>query len=167
MLSDGEIQTTGITAVKETITCDTAGTITIPAGAEAGTVFVYPKNEFGLTEIKGTFTTNTFTATTADELAKDGEYEVGYLINKTKGVQRISFNNKKIPKDYRVEMQTLDKDENGDLIPVKVIAYKATPKRNMELSFSDSGDPASIKLDFDVLCDKNDNVLDILEVIEE
>lgn len=168
LLSDGEILTSAVIANKETITCTEEGKLTLPTDAMAGTVFVYTEDGFGLTEseIQGTFATNTFTATNADDIVIGNSYEVGYLINKLTGVQRIAFNNKKIPKYFRIEQQTLDKDENGDLIPKRIIAYKATPKRNLELNFSSEGEPASVKIEFDVLADKDDNVLDMVEMTE-
>ena len=42
-------------------------------------------------------------------------------------------------------------------------AYKASIQRNFELSFSSEGDPASVTITFDLLEDKNGNVLDMIE----
>lgn len=168
LLSDGVLETNAIIPVKTTLTASTAGKITLPVGDTPieGTIFVYPKNDFAGKVIEGTVTAGAFTAKTVAEIAIGTAYEVGYLVNKTKGVQKVSFNNKKIPKDYRITMETLDKDETGALIPVMLTAYKATIKRNLALSFSSAGDPASIKLDFSVLEDKDGNVLDIIEIME-
>ena len=167
LLSDGSVKNDAILATRKEITCATQGTLLIDGTPVDGTVFVYKQGEFGSgIPVVGTFTNGTFTATETSDLIVDTIYEVGYLEKKSSGVQRVSFNFNKIPKDYRVEMQTLDKDANGDLIPVKIIAYKATPKRQLELSFSSEGEPASIKIDFDVLADRNDDVLDIVEITE-
>ena len=64
-------------------------------------------------------------------------------------------------------MSTVDKDENGLLTPFKITAYKATIQRNFELSFSSEGDPASVTATFDLMEDKDGNVLDFIELSED
>jgi hypothetical protein len=170
LLSDGEILTDAIVPVRKTVACTSAGVLTVTGEvAVAGTVFAYAKDDIGGTPIIGTaaITTDTvFTATTPANIAVGTSYEICYLVNKTTGVKRIAFNDKKIPKDFRITQETVDKDENGNLVPFLITAYKATPKRNLELSLSSEGDPASIKIEFDVLQDKEGNVLDIVEITE-
>lgn len=169
LLSDGEILTDAIVPVRQTIKATEAGKLTVTEKAEAGTVFVYTKGDVGGTKILGTaaITTSTiFTATTPASIAVGTEYEVCYLVNKTTGVKRVSFNDKKIPKDFRITQETVDKDENGDLVPFLITAYKATPQRNLELSLSSEGEPASISITFDCLQDNDGNVLDLVEITE-
>ena len=129
---------------------------------------------------------NWFSATVADKVGDKGKvtltvkpvdgvapltlkastkYKVSYF-NKTSGVKKITFNNKKLPKDYYVVMSTVDKDENGDLTPFHMIIYKATVQRNFELSFTSEGDPAEVTATFDILEDKDGNVLDFVEITE-
>lgn len=170
LFSDGTIESTGIQAVHKTITA-TGTTLTIDAGngeIKAGTVFVYPAGSFGDEEamIAGTFTGGTFTPTESDAITTGSEYEVGYIINRTSGVKRVSFNNKKVPKDYFITMNTVDKDEEGVLTPYIITAYKASVQREFELSFSSEGDPASVTLTFNLLADKNGDVMDIMEDTE-
>ena len=43
-------------------------------------------------------------------------------------------------------------------------SYKAAPQRNLELSFSSAGDPGAVTITFDVLEDRDGNVLDIVEI---
>lgn len=162
LFSDGIIDTTATIAKKETITCATGGQLTV-TGAVAGSVFVFAEGEYGNTPIAGTYATNTFTATTASNIVQGNRYEVGYLVTKTTGIQKVSFNNKKIPKDYFIQMSTLDKGEDDSLTPFIITAYKASIQRNFELSFSSEGDPASVTITFDLLEDKNGNVMDIIE----
>ena len=166
LLSDMTIQSTALIAKKETIKCTTGGQLSI-ANAVAGSVFVYNEGEYGNSAIPGTYATGTFTATTAGNLVANSYYEVAYLLTKTSGVQKVSFNNKKVPKDLFIQMSTLDKDENGVLTPFIMTAYKATVQRNFELSFSSEGDPASITITFDLMEDKDGNVLDIIEDTSE
>lgn len=173
LLSDGTIETSAAYADSAKVTCTTAGEleITVPTGAsvEAGTVFVYPEGSFGNEDaaIAGTFASNKFTATTASDIAVGSTYEVGYIVNRTSGVKKIAFNNKKLPKDYYITMKTVDKDENGLFTPFVITAYKASIQRNFELSFSSEGDPATIELSFDLLEDSDGNILDMVELTDE
>lgn len=171
LMSDGVVDTTAVYAEHKTIKCTTAGEIEIPeitnGTVEAGTVFVFAKGEFGVGDgIKGTFASNKFTATTASEIAVDSEYEVGYVVNRS-GAKKISFNRKRIPKDYSCTMSTLDKDEDGVLTPFKIVIHKMSPQRNFELSFSSEGDPASVTLTFDVLETKDGEFVDMVELTDD
>ena len=170
LLSDGEIESTAVYAVHDVIACTTAGklTITVPTGQEvtAGTVFAYPAGSYGddSAKIAGTFAEGVFTATTAGDIAVDSSYEVGYMVTRTTGVKKISFKNKEMPKDYFITQRTVDKDENGVFTPFVMTAYKATIQRSFELSFSSEGDPASVTMTFDLLEDKEGNILDLVEL---
>ena len=64
-------------------------------------------------------------------------------------------------------MSTLDKNENGELVPMRITAYKASPQRNLDLSFSSDGDPAEITITCDALIDENGDVLDMIELTDE
>ena len=108
-----------------------------------------------------------FTATTDSEIALDTTYVVGYLEEKTSGVKKVSFNNKKTPKDFFIQMSTLDKNENGELIPMRITAYKASPERKLDLSFSSDGEPAEITITCTCLLDDEGNVMDMVEITDE
>lgn len=175
LLSDGVIESTAVYAEHKVITASAAGTlaITVPTGQEvkAGTVFVYPEGAYGDASqaIVGTFASGTFTETaqTDQQIASGNKYEVGYLVSRTTGVKKIAFNNKKLPKDYYITQRTLDKDEEGNFAPFLMTAYKASIQRSFDLSFSSEGDPASVTLTFDLMEDKNGNVMDIIELEDE
>lgn len=172
MFSDGVVDNKAILPVRKEVECTTAGVLEIPdVTAEKGTVFVYPLGSYGDKDIVGeTVITNTeetkstkFTATTTTEIEVGKTYIVGYLVLKTQNIKSVSFNDERIPNDYRITMETVDKNENGEFIPIKITAYKATVQRTMDLSFSSTGDPASVTMTFDVLKDKDNNVLDMVE----
>lgn len=150
LLSDGVVETSGLKSVKTTITATEEGKLTLPevqnGSIKSGTIFVYKEGEFGDEPIEGTVADGVFTATTAGDIAVDSDYEVGYLVSKTSGVKRVSFNNDKIPQDYYITMSTVDKDEQGVLTPFYITAYKASIHREFELSFSSEGDPATFSL---------------------
>lgn len=171
LLSDGEIETTAAYAATQTIKATEAGKLSIEVKngtITAGTVFVYPADSFGdeTSMIKGTFAEGTFTATESDGIAVGSSYKVGYIVNRT-GVKKITFNNKRLPKDYFITMTTVDKDEEGLLTPFVMTAYKASIQRNFELSFSSEGDPASVTLTFDLMEDKDGNIFDMVELTED
>lgn len=170
LLSDGVIETEAVKAEKITVECATEGEIEIaPATGtvEAGTVFVYAAGEFGDKPIDGTFAAGKFTATQTSDIAMGAKFEVGYLVKKTTGIKKVSFNNKKVPQDYFITMSTVDKDEDGLFTPFIITAYKAAIQRNFELSFSSEGDPASVSITFDLMEDKDGNVLDMIEDTSE
>lgn len=173
LLSDGVIETSAAYADTQTVTATTAGSVDIVPPSDgtiiSGTVFVYPEDSYGdETElIEGTLATNKFTATTSDDIAVNTKYTVAYMVNRSSGVKKITFNNKKLPKDYYITMKTLDKDEEGLFTPFIMTAYKACIQRNFELSFSSEGDPASVTLTFDLMEDKDGNVMDMIELTDD
>ena len=173
LLSDGVIHNDAVYAEKATIAATAAGALPLTVGTGdsivSGTVFVYPSGSFGDEDsaIEGTYADGTFTATTADDIAVGSDYEVGFIVSRGSGVKRISFDNSKLPQDYYIRMNTMDKDEDGALTPFQMTAYKATIQRTFDLSFSSEGDPATVTLTFDLLEDKDGNILDMVEIEDE
>lgn len=178
LFSDGVIENEAAYSDRQIVTCTTKGklTIEIPSNGviNEGSVFVAPVDEFGNEEalIEGEFVTNEadptkgeFTAKTETDIVLKGQYKVGYIVTR-QGIKKVSFNNKKSPKDFRITMCTLDKDENGVWTPFRITAYKATAQKNFELSFSSDGDPATVTVTFDIMEDKDGNVLDFVELTE-
>lgn len=179
MMADGQIHSDGAYADKVTVKATEAGALSFQlekGTVVTGSVFVYPKGDFGdeSKAITGTFATsgsgvitNTFTETVADggtaTIAVNSEYEIGF-IRQRDDVKRVSFNSKNLPTEYRITYKTLDKDEDGDYTGFIVTAYKAAIQRNLELSFSSEGDPATTTLTFDLLEDKNGDTIDIVEL---
>lgn len=167
MLSDGEIETSAVIARRETVTASAEGSVSLKNTPKDGLVFLYKADDFGGTAIQGTVTDKVFTADTAADIAIGKDYEAAYLEEKTSGVQKVSFNNKKIPKDFYIQMSTLDKNEDGELVPMRITAYKACPQRNLELSFSSSGDLAEVTITCDALVDENGDILDMIEITDQ
>ena len=163
LFSDGVVDTSAAYAVHDTIKATEAGKLTI-ANAKSGTVFVYKDGEYGKTPIEGVYADGVFTAS---GIEADAEYEVGYIVVKETGVKKVSINNKKLPKDYFITQKTLDKNEDGELVPFVMTAYKATIQRSLDLSFSSEGDPMSITLTFDIQEDADGNVVDMIELTDE
>ena len=164
LYSDGEIETSALIARRENVTGGTAGKLTLKNTPKAGTVYAVDPDTGKI--IEGTVSEKEFTATTTSEIKEGTTYEVSYLEEKTAGVKKVSFNNKKIPKDFFVQMETVDKDEKGNLVPVRITAYKASPNRNIDLSFSSDGDPAEITVEMSCLTNEDGDVMDIIEITE-
>lgn len=174
LFSDGAIESEAAYADSIVVTASKDGELNIvPTKGEIkiGTLFVYPEDQYGdeAALIEGNFSEGVFTESAeVDKKIKSGsKYKVGYVVTRTAGVKKIAFNNKRLPKDYFITMKTVDKDEEGLLTPFIMTAYKATIQRNFELSFSSEGDPASVTLTFDLMEDKNGNVLDMVELTED
>lgn len=167
LFGDGTIEKTGIIKKREVVKATgSAGKLTLTGTPKDGTVFVCKKGEWGKEVIEGNFSGTDFTATTTSEIVNGEYYEVGYLEEKSSGINKITINNNKLPKDLTISMETLDKDVEGNLVPFIINVYKATIQRNLELSFSSEGDPATLSVTFDCLQDDNGNVMDFIEITE-
>ena len=164
MLSDGEIETSAVIAQRENIAGEAQGVINLKNTPVSGSVFVIDPTTNKT--IAGSVVDKKFTATTSSDIKVGTTYEVCYLEEKTSGVKKVTFNNKKLPKDFFIQMSTLNKDENGDQVPMRLTAYKASPQRNLEVSFASDGDPMSVSLTLDLLTDKDGNVFDMVEMTE-
>lgn len=163
LISDGTIETTAKLFTKETVTASSTTSLTATETPIAGTVYVYAEGDVGGTPMTVTVTDKAISGT----FVSGTKYEVCYMTTKSTGVQRVSFNKKKTPKDYYIQMDTTDKTEDGDILPYHLIAYKAKPKRQLELSFSSTGDPATVKIEFDCMEDSDGNQLDLVLINEE
>ena len=93
LYSDGEIETSALIARRENVTGAAEGKLTLTNTPKAGTVYAVDPDTGKI--IEGTVTEKEFTATTTSEIKEGTTYEVSYLEEKTAGVKKISFNNKK------------------------------------------------------------------------
>ncbi len=166
LFSDGTIEKSGIIKKREVIKGSAGGKLTLTGTPKDGTVFACKKGEWGKEVIEGSFSGTDFTANQPSDIVQDEYYEVGYLEEKNSGINKITINNNKLPKDLTISMETLDKDVEGNLVPFIINVYKATIQRNLELSFSSEGDPATLSVTFDALQDDEGNVMDFIEITE-
>ena len=65
-----------------------------------------------------------------------------------------------------MKITKVDKDEKGNLVPVRITAYKASPNRKLDLSFSSDGEPAEVTIEMSVLQNEDGDVMDIIEIEE-
>ena len=64
-------------------------------------------------------------------------------------------------KYYKIEGDTVWKDEEGVAYNEKVTVYKALVKPNYNVTYNGSGDPTSIDIEFELAVDKEGNFVDI------
>lgn len=64
-------------------------------------------------------------------------------------------------KYYKIEGDTVWKDEEGVVYNEKVTVYKALVKPNYSVTYNGSGDPTSIDIEFELAVDKDGNFVDI------
>ena len=166
LLGDGTIEKSGIIKKREVIKGSAGGKLTLTGTPKDGTVFACKKGEWGKEVIDGSFSGTDFTATSTGDIVQDEYYEVGYLEEKVSGINKVTINNTKLPKDLTISMETLDKDVEGNLVPFIMNIYKAAVQRSIDLSFSSEGDPATITINLDILQDDEGNVLDFIEITE-
>lgn len=170
LYSDGKIDTVGECYTKKTITATEAGKLNITDAKGTiveGTVFAYKSGEFGETKIEGTYTEGVFTATTEGDIAAESTYDVGYMAKRESGVQKITLNNKRTPKAVKIILNTHDKDEYDNIIPLQITIMKATIRRNLELAFNSEGDPQEITMTFDLLEKDADNFVEIIALEDD
>lgn len=124
-----------------------------------GSVHVYKTSDDCGTEVKATTAATKVTLETAG--AAGDEYIVYYL-TKLEGVNRLNINTRSFPKAFTIYGETYEKTEDDEIVPYRMIAYKAVPQPSFSVDFANDGDPTSLSITFDLLADNDDNVLDLL-----
>lgn len=165
IVSGGEISKTASFIKRVEIAATEAGKLTLTT-APTGTPNVFALEDDCGTEIKGSWAQAVFTATTPDEIAEGKTYVVYYLENLADKVTRLSITQNSNPKAVKMYGDTVVKTENEELIPYKMVVYKATPQLNFSIANSNNGDPISLTMTFDLAADKDGNMVDLL-LIEE
>lgn len=163
MLNGNQIDSSATITRRETIVAEQDGLIRLSYSPIMGTVYMYSESSFLNEEIEGAVSDNIFTS---DDIKKGDTYTVTYMEQKYYGVKKISFNNSNMSRAYHIQMLTTSKNEDGEQIPVRLIAYKAIPKREMGLSFSSDGEPMEVSMSFECFEDDNGDVLSIAEVYD-
>lgn len=164
LLNGGQVLTDALLVRHENITASVDGKLTLQHSPIMGSVFVYTEDDFTGQEIQGSVAGNTFTSQTTSDIKSGQIYTVGYLEKKTDGVKRITFNNRNYSSVYYIQMITTNKDEDGNDVGMRLIAYKCCPKRELEIQFSSDDSPAEITMSFECFQDENKNVMDIVKI---
>lgn len=163
IFGNGTITEGGDRAEMQTITATAAGKLELADEPKKGTIFVYEKGGVGGTNIEGTSTGKTFSATTAGDIVSGKKYDVSYMVNDST-LQLVKINDNQELTDYRIDAEINQKSEYGDVTPLHITCYKATPQRNIELAFVAEGDPITMKITFDLMTDADDEFVDVYQI---
>ena len=165
LITGGEVSKSARFVTRVETTVDENGTsVTLADAPVAGSVVVYTYDDDCGEELACTVADKVVTLATA--LAGGAKVVVYYMKEVTEGVQRINIKSTSIPKNFIVYGDTVMKTEDDEVLPYKLTAYKVAPQGNLSLSFSNTGDPGSVTITCDLLCDSDDNILDLV-LIEE
>ncbi len=165
LITGGEVSKTAKFMNREELVIGENGTeITLSETPVAGTVAVYKADDDCGTELANTVAANKVTLTSA--LSQGDKVIVYYIKELTEKVERISIKSTSFPKSFTVYGDTIMKTEDDEVLPYHLVVYKVAPQSNISLSYSNNGDPNAITITCDMLCDQDDNMLDLI-LIEE
>lgn len=165
VITGGDISKTAKFVVRKELVTEDGTTITLPETPVAGTVAVYPAADDCGTELACTVSAAEVTLTTA--VAAGDKVIVYYMREVSDKVQRISIKSTNFPKNFVIYGDTVMKTEEDELLPYRLVVYRAAPQSNLTLSFSNNGDPGSITITCDLMADSDDNILDLILEEEE
>lgn len=146
---------------REVLTATNAG-ITLSASPMDESVNVYAMSDDCGVELEVSVSGNNVTG---DSLVEGSQY-IAYYIEAKTDVKSISIGANNFPKNVTIYGETSMTTEDGEYIPYKMIAYKAMAQSNAQFGFSNTGDPQTLTITFDLMADsKNEDK--ILELIME
>ena len=163
IMTGGSITNAADFLEREVITCTVDGELPLKATPK-GDVNVFAENDDCGTPVVGvTVTGNT---AKASSIVKNSTYIVYYIKEFTTGVTNIRISADTFPKATTIYGTTVSRTEDDQIVAQKLIAYKASPQLQAEWSFSNSGDPATLSVTFDLMADEQDRVLDLITLEE-
>lgn len=152
--------------IKRLVLDAAGGELTIPAGVTfvEGSLSVYPEDDDCGTPLQVTVDENTITL---PEDNKEGKFVVYGIEEINAGVKKMSVKSTTFPKPVKMYGETIMVGEDGKAYPYKMIVYKASPQQTFNFGFSNSGDPVTLTLTFELLADQNNDMLDIILIEED
>lgn len=177
LITGADISASGAIPHREVVTCATAGKLNVKDNPDAGSIYVYANGDDCGTAFVGTYTSAaatspatgydvTFTAGSgsSDSISANSTYIIYYTTTKSSGVKTMSITSRTFPKAFMFSGITQIKTEEEEILEYVVTAYKCMPQSNFTVSFSNTGDPASITITCDLLVDSDGNMLDLVMV---
>ena len=167
MITGGDVNTTCkyIKRVETTVGASNKITLEETKTIDEGSVAVYDAADTNLDkELKSTVVGKEVTLTDTKETGT--KVVVFYGVTRD-DAYTVNIKSTSFPKAFKVYGDTYMKTENEDILPYRITAYKAQPQSNLSLSFANNGDPGSITITFDLLEDKDHNMLDLSLLPEE
>lgn len=160
ILSGAAIQKTAKFLHKETVTVTEDNLQATLPSAPVGPVNVFAHDDLE-TVVEATV------EGTAVTLPAAGEYDVYYVEEIKENVQKLNINNTTFPKAFTIYGNTIYKTEDDELLPFKMIYYKASPQSNFTITNSNTGDPTSLSITFDLMVNTDGDLMDMLLIEED
>lgn len=160
LITGGDVAKSAKYVVRKEFNAEDGTTINLKDTPVAGTVVVYAGGDDCGTELECTVAEKEITLT--KPLTSSAKVIVYYMKEVTAGVERINIKSTSFPKNFIVYGDTVMKTEDDEILPYRLICYKAAPQSNMSLTFQNNGDPGSITITCDLMADKDDNILDLI-----
>lgn len=162
MLAGTEVLTEGKVFTREVLTL-ASNKLTLTKEPVAGSVTVFRADDDCGIAVSATVESKVATI----EGGEDGEkYVVYYMVQKSAGIKVVKFKSDSFPRAYTAYGETLFKTEDDELLPMKLIIYKAVPQAAFSLALSNSGDPSTLSMTFDVFAVDGNDFFDF-QLIEE
>ena len=139
-----------------------AGKLTLSEEPVANSVTVYKADDDCGAAISATVAEK---AATIEDGSDGDEYIVYYMANKEQGIQIVKFKSDVFPKAYTAYGETLYKTEDDELLPMKLVIHKAVPQAAFSLALSNTGDPSTLSMTFDLFAVDGNDFLD-MQLIE-
>lgn len=159
MITGGTLSDTAKVVKREVLTAGSDG-LTLSATPVDDTANVYAATDDCGTAIEASVAGSKVTGT---GITSGNEYIVYYIEEKS-NVKSVSIGAQSFPKNVTIHGETYMTTESGEAIPYKMIAWKAMPQSNAQFGFSNTGDPQTLTITFDLMADtKNeDKILDLI-----
>lgn len=159
LITGGTLSDTAKVVKREVLTAGSDG-LTLSATPVGGTVNVYAANDDCGAAIEASASG---TKVSGSSITSGNEY-IAYYIEEKSNVKSVSIGAQSFPKNVTIHGETYMTTEAGETIPYKMIAWKAMPQSNAQFGFSNTGDPQTLTITFDLMADtKNgDKILDLI-----
>ncbi len=154
---------TSTNILKREILTSATKAVTLSATPVSGSVYLYMTTD-DCGEALGITVSDT-TVTITESGYTDGEVIAYYLTNITTGVESVTFTTKNFPKAFVVYGETPWKTESDEIVAMKLTYFKAQPQSNFEIAFSNTGDPVTLSITFDLLANSDNKIYD-MSVVE-
>ena len=157
MLSGNDLGTEANFLNREKVTAADTTKLTLTDAAAGTYVQVFKADDDLGTELTAIVADKEVTVT-----VESGVEYVVYYYKKAAKPQVVHLDSKHFPKAYHIEGSVPYKTENDEIVEAHPIWYKAAPQAAFELSWQNTGDPASLTMTFDVMADADGNIYDMI-----
>lgn len=156
MLSGNEMGTSATVVKREKLKAASTSLTLSEEPSDDTTVQIFKEDDDCGTPLEATASGTNVTGTGIE----DGNEYIAYYFVNIPDAQVVHFDSSHFPKSYRIEGSIPFKCEDDTIVESRHIWYKASPQGAFELSWQNTGDPATITMTFDVMADEDGNVYD-------